>query len=119
MRLELIIDPASIDSYYGNIPDTFNAPNNAVERYVPDFEANDYKDLFDLDFVEPVNSACHSLIDRGDVDYLDASQCEELTLWLKERMKRHCPYPLDVFYPKLLEFSKKAVALGTGIALDL
>ncbi len=119
MRLELILNSSLIKRHYGNVPDTYGAPEGAYESYTPNFEANDYKDDFDLDFVEPVNALCHSLIDRGDVDYLDASQCELLVPWLEKRLKRPCPHPLDCFYSRLLEYARRASELGTGVVLDL
>lgn len=119
MLLELIIDPALIKHHYGSIPETYDAPARAYERFSADYSADDYKNAFDRDFVEPVNALCNSLIDRGDIDYLNANQCKQLIPWLEERLKRRNPYLLDEFYEKLLEYSRRAVALGTGIVLDL
>lgn len=119
MRLDLVLDPTLIKRHYGDVPDTYGAPEKAFESWRPGFDADDYRELFDFDFIEPVNALCHSLIDRGDVDYLDAKQCGQLALWLDNRMSHSCPYPLDEFYAKLFEFSSRAAALGTGVVLDL
>lgn len=119
MRIELIIDLSHILHFYGNIPETFGAPAESYERHELAFDPDEYEDVFDYDFVEPVDELCGALIDRGDVDYLTADQCDLLVPWLEKRLERSCPYPLDTFYPKLLEFARRAVELGTGVVVDL
>lgn len=119
MHIELILDLSEITDFYGDIPETLNAPSWSFERYELCFDPNEHADAFDYDFVEPVDRLCGALIDRGEVDYLTASQCKILVPWLEERLKRPCPHPLNALYPKLLVFARKAAELGTGVVVDL
>lgn len=119
MGIELIIDLSRIASFYGSIPETAGAPVGSYERYQLDFDSFDYFDIIDEDFIQPVDNICHSLLDIGDVEYLDIGQCKLLVPWLEKRLERPCPHPLDAFYPKLLEFARRAIELGTGVVIDL
>ena len=119
MYIILILKPSLIRHYYGSIPETTDAPAEAYELYRLMIDPFDYFDLIDTDFVNPVDELCGALLDVGDVDYLDARQCELLVPWLAERLKRPCAYPLNEFYPKLLNFAQRAAKLGTGVVVEL
>ena len=119
MFLVLILNLSLIRHYYGNIPEFSDAPPEAYELHRLDFPPTDFIDVIDLEFAFPVNDMCDALLGPGDVDYLDARQCELLVPWLAKRLAQPCPYPLNELYPKLLEFAQRAVELGTGVVVDL
>lgn len=119
MYIILILKPSLIRRHYGRIPETSDAPADAYELCSFAIDPFDYFDLIDKDFVCPVDELCGALLDVGDVDYLDARQCELLVPWLAERLKRPCAYPLNEFYPKLLNFAQRAAKLGTGVVVEL
>ena len=115
MRLILIRDFQGLH-YYGYIPET----NNARKEQIEVFELNkEDEDLLDKDFVTSVDDLCHSLIDPGDVDFLNADQCRLLLGWLRERLKDPLEPRLEIIYNVLVRFVQKAIELDTGIVFDL
>lgn len=103
-------------SYYGNIPEP-------LPGYESDFDEfrleQDDLILLNDDFVDPINETCGTLLDYGDIDYFDASQCKELCMWLEDRLGKDCDDRLAVLYRKLHEYAIKAVELGTGLVVEL
>ena len=115
MRLILIRDFQGLH-YYGYIPET----NNARREQIEVFELNkEDEGLLDKDFVTPVDDFCHSLIDPGDVDFLNADQCRLLLGWLRKRLKDPLEPRLEIIYNVLVRFAQKAIELDTGIVFDL
>ena len=104
MELVLVLSLEGLN-YYGYIPETFQAKPGQTESF--ELTEGD-EDLLDKDFIGPIDRLCNSLIDPGDVDYLNAEQCKLMLGWLEWRL-----------YRKLVEFANKAIELGTGIVFDL
>lgn len=69
--------------------------------------------------IGPIDRLCNSLIDPGDVDYLNAEQCKLMLGWLEWRLTEPINPRLETIYRKLVEFANKAIELGTGIVFDL
>lgn len=113
---ELIKDFSVIKSYYGYIPETADAPNWAIEQFPIDEED---VALLCNDFVEPIDKACGSLLDCGDVDYFDVEQCEKLKNWLDDRLTRPCPDRLCQLYDVLLDYASRAIDMRTGLVIEL
>lgn len=115
MKLVLVLSLEGLD-YYGYIPETFQAKPGQTESF--ELTEGD-EDLLDKDFIDPIDRLCNSLIDPGDVDYLNAEQCKLMLGWLKQRLTKPIEPRLETIYRKLVEFANKAIELNTGIVFDL
>lgn len=67
MELVLVLSLEGLN-YYGYIPETFQAKPGQTESF--ELTEGD-EDLLDKDFIGPIDRLCNSLIDPGDVDYLN------------------------------------------------
>ena len=114
MKFELAINLDGV-TFYGNVPDFFHCPRNHSELFL--LEDSDWP-LLSADFVDPVNKLCGTLLDNGDVDYLDAEQCKLLDKWLSDRLSRNCNARLRFLYEKLQSFVVRAIELGTGVVVE-
>ena len=115
MELILVLSLEGLD-YYGYIPETFQAKPGQTES----FELTDEdENLLDQDFVDPIDRLCNSLIDPGDVDYLNAEQCKLMLGWLEQRLTEPVTSRLETIYRKLVEFANRAIELNTGIVFNL
>ncbi len=115
MELILVLSLEGLD-YYGYIPETFQAKPGQTES----FELTDEdEDLLDQDFINPIDRLCNSLIDLGDVDYLNAEQCKLMLGWLEQRLTEPVASRLETIYRKLVEFANRAIELNTGIVFNL
>lgn len=115
MKLILVLSLEGLD-YYGYIPETFRAKPGQTESF--ELTEED-EDLLYKDFIDPIDKLCDSLIDPGDVDYLNAGQCRLMLGWLERRLKEPVSPRLETIYRKLVEFANKAIELNTGIVFDL
>ncbi len=115
MELILILSLEGLD-YYGYIPETFQAKPGQIESF--ELTEED-EDLLDEDFINPIDRLCNSLIDPGDVDYLNAEQCKLMLGWLEQRLREPVNPRLETIYRKLVEFANKSIELNTGIVFDL
>lgn len=115
MELVLVLSLEGLN-YYGYIPETFQAKPGQTESF--ELTEGD-EDLLDKDFIGPIDRLCNSLIDPGDVDYLNAEQCKLMLGWLEWRFTEPINPRLETIYRKLVEFANKAIELGTGIVFDL
>ncbi|MHC8999209.1 hypothetical protein [Bifidobacterium bifidum] len=115
MELVLVLSLEGLN-YYGYIPETFQAKPGQTESF--ELTEGD-EDLLDKDFIGPIDRLCNSLIDPGDVDYLNAEQCKLMLGWLEWRLTEPINPRLETIYRKLVEFANKAIELGTGIVFDL
>lgn len=107
--------------YYGGEPDVPELlPDPRVEKYDFDFGTNlatwrHFKD----DFVIPVNGSCGSLLDLGDYDYFDIEKCAKLRSWLEKRLAADVPDSFKPAYEKLLDYASQAIALKTGVLVQV
>lgn len=113
----LVKDLSKITDYYGNVPEIYNMPEDSYEEYVPELESD--RDLLLEDFCFQINDACGSSLDFGDVDYFDSGQSALLKNWLLERLDRTCPVRLQHLYHVLLDYASRAIALETGVIVEL
>ncbi|MGN0262727.1 MAG: hypothetical protein ACI4B9_07810 [Eggerthellaceae bacterium] len=81
--------------YYGDIPEPLPGYESDFDEF--GLEQGDII-LLKHDFVDPINKACGTLLDYGDVDYFDASRCKRLCLWLEGRLSRGCDGRLAMLY---------------------
>lgn len=115
MKFELALNLDNVP-YYGNVPDFFDCTDKKSEIFT--LEPSDWP-LLNSDFIDPINEQCETLLDYGDIDFLDVDQCKLLNKWLSDRLSRNCNTRLRVLYEKLQEFATRAIALGTGIVVEL
>ena len=117
MRLELFLTLEGAQ-YYGYIP-FFNIDDENPQRIESYELSKEDEELLDEDFIDPIDRLCNSLIDPGDVDYLNAEQCKLMLDWLEQRLTKPANPRLGTIYRKLVEFANKAIELNTGIVFDL
>ena len=103
-------------SCYGRVPDPFSGPEGAFQEF--SISSSDSL-LLDGDFCDPINELCGTLLDYGDIDYFDAEQCKMLVSWINQRLRWECERPLLRLYAVLLEYAEQAIALGTGVVVEL
>lgn len=115
MKFSLILDCTGLN-YYGQIPEIPYPPDSRVEVHC--FEDSENELLLE-DFVTPINRLCGTLLDDGDLDYFDREKCLKLKTWLSDRLKKSLNAQLKNLYLKLLEFSRRAIELNTGIVVEL
>ncbi len=116
MELVLVLSLEGLN-YYGYIPETFQAKPGQTESF--ELTEGD-EDLLDKDFISQIDRLCNSLIDPGDVDYLNAEQCKLMLGWLANGGSRsRSTRRLETIYRKLVEFANKAIELGTGICCSI
>lgn len=60
-----------------------------------------------------------TVVDWGDCDFFQVSQCEKLREWLQRKMKVTIPSRALHFYQILLHCCNVAIHSGTGIYFDL
>ena len=68
--------------------------------------------------VNEIYLASGALLDLGDLDVLDAKQCERFGVWLGTRLNKPVPKHLQAFYLKALEMAKKASELGSALIVE-
>ena len=117
MRFTLILDFTGL-TYYGHIPNTPFPPDPRIDEYFFDIEKKDM-DSFEEDFINPVDALCKTLIDFSDVEFLDADKCVKLKDWLEERFKKNVLENFRPIYEKLLDYTSRAIALKTGVVIEL
>lgn len=107
--------------YDGDEPDIPEPlPNPRVEKYDFDFGTNlEIWHQFKDDFVNPVNDSCGSLLDFGDCDYFDIEKCIKLKNWLEKQLAEDVSDLFRPTYEKLLDYTFRAIALKTGILVQV
>lgn len=103
---------------YGPRPDLPPLSDTRVERFYFRL-AREYHDLFEMEFINPVDNLCGALMDLDESDFLDAGQCALLKPWLEERLKGDVIPEFRPVYEKLLEFATRAIELNTGVVVEL
>ena len=116
MQFELIKDLSLITEYYGEMPETFNASDDAYEVYKWTL---DDQMLLAEDFVTPINELCGVCLDVYDVDYFDSTKCVLLKSWLENRLNAPCATRLQELYGVLLDYASRAIDLKTGVVVEL
>lgn len=125
MLISLIKRPEKLTYSYGNIPDIPNEPEDIAQTVVFDFsffaEATDSEiDEFELRFLGPMNRICSTLLDYGDVDYVDFSCCTELAAWLDTELDRgNMAENERIFFDVLRQLALEASQLKTGLVIEL
>ena len=125
MLISLIRQPENLDSSYGGIPSIPFEPDERADFYIFDFDFFDdddetYLDYFEIEFLAPINRLCETLLDYGDVDYIDAEHCAKLTEWIVAKLESHNLTDHErCFFETLLEYAREAVLLGTGVVVEL
>lgn len=116
MRFELFLDMHNL-KYYGDIPEKPENRQGSVELF--EFDRRIYAALMNEDFIDEVNKFCDSCLDLTDVDFFDKDKCVKLKFWLEQRLTRELNPLLKPVYEKLLNYSARAIELGTGVVIQL
>ncbi|MCF0217171.1 MAG: hypothetical protein HUK21_11975 [Fibrobacteraceae bacterium] len=112
----LILDMNGVVCTYGNIPNTDPLDTKHFE-YVSYNEDSDIQ-LLDQNFLEPVNRACGTLLDPAEDDFFGKEKCVLLKKWLESQLHESLHPRLKEIYEALLDFSKRAIELNTGIVIE-
>ncbi len=103
---------------YGPVPTLPPLPDERIEKF--DFRlAKEMEELFEMEFINPVDNLCNALLDLDEFDFLDVGQCALLKPWLEERLKGNVIPEFRSIYEKLLEFATRAIELNTGVVVEL
>ncbi len=118
MKFELF---KSLDNlkWYVDIPESFGEPESKVEIYLIDGDPDKDEDLLNEDFIDSVDNYCGALLDLGDVDYFSGDKLIKLAEWLRNRLNQPCHERLRELYTVLLGYADRAIALGTGVVIEL
>lgn len=102
-------------SYYGNVPEALSMPESQVDskHYSFDVPPSELSE-----FAMQIDNACGAIVDAFDVDYLNASQCEQLVEFLDSYECRDNE-PMSKFVADLQTAASRAAKLGTGIVIEL
>lgn len=114
MWCELFLDMNG-DRWYGPIPE-YDDPTGYIEFYDVDQKLHD---ILLEQFAYPINEVCDTCLDDGDVDFFDKEQCVKLAAWLEGQLAGELNPRLREPYVKLLEFARRAIELGTGVAVEM
>ena len=113
----LVLQPDKLRTY-GDIPDVPNKSDETAETY-RFLEEGDF-DLLDQYFIDEVNKLTGTLLDYGDVDYLNEQRCKQLLPWLNQQLDRQdLPPRLISIYQLLKDLAERAIDLGTGVVIEL
>ena len=115
MFFALVIEPDQFKYTYGRIPNVGRKTRDVAEVF--ELEDDDW-DLLDPEFTGAAYRICGALLDFSDIDYLDAQQCALLQGWLDSRLQDSLEPRLQTLYGKLLEFTRRAQELGTGVVIE-
>ncbi|WP_288801157.1 hypothetical protein [uncultured Fibrobacter sp.] len=103
--------------YYGDRPDAIDNGDARIETY--DFSiGQEYEDLLEEDFINPMYNLCGSLVDIDESDFFDVEKCAMLVNWLENRFRQEVHPVLKPVYEKILEYAQKAIEYGTGIIIQ-
>ena len=72
----------------------------------------------ETNFVDFAYKRWNSLLDCGDVDYYNVDQCKKIIPIMTEEIKKVKNNKVENMYNKLIEFSKRAIELNTGIIIE-
>lgn len=100
---------------YGPIYDLGTGGPDKVEEYV----ADDIDDWFLDNMIDRINSACDTLLDDGDVDYISAKKCENLIDMINNLPDNYIPSEFQETIAVLLSYAKRAIEYGTGIEIEM
>lgn len=100
---------------YGPIPDLGSGWPDKVEEYYVD----DKDDWFLDHMAERINAACGTLLDDGDVDFINAESCAELMNMLHQLPDQFIPPDFSEPIAVLKNFAERAIAYGTGISIEM
>ena len=104
--------------YYGEIPQ-YTEDGYLEKTVCHRIETEEERELLLEDFMDPVNELCGTVLDYSDVDWFGPESCVKLKGWLEDRLRRPCDERLRSLYAVLLDFVDRAIALGTGIVVEL
>ena len=114
MYFALILEYTGL-TYYGDIPEIPYEPSSQVEMYRL---SNEDLQSF-LTVVDDLDRFCNALIDNGDVDYFSGDKLLKLKEWLESYIKNIQERNLYNLLKILLEYTKKAITLNTGVVIEL
>lgn len=100
---------------YGPIYDFGTGETDNVEEYVVD----DINDWFLDNMIDKINTTCDTLLDDGDVDYIDAKRCKCLIDMINELPDNYVPKEYQKIIEVLLDYAQRAIQYNTGIEIEM
>lgn len=120
MAMHLFLTLDGVKSYYGHIPELYGEIGIHYEEFI-------FEHYGDFDFLEmaswnPVEEWEKNFpFEIGKINYFSVNDCKKLSQWLESRLTkpfRECDGTQNI-YPKILEYSNKAIELNTALKIDL
>ena len=74
--------------------------------------------ILSQNYVDPVNGLCGTLLDYGDVDHFNQSQCARLKAWLEIQLSSGLDGRTRYLYEKLLGFATRAIEIGIVVLVE-
>jgi len=100
---------------YGPIYDLSSGIPDKVEEY----RIEDINDWFLDNMVIKINSYCDTLLDDGDVDYIDAKRCKNLIEMIDDLPADFVPDEFTEAIKVLRSFAQRAIEYNTGIEIEM
>lgn len=100
---------------YGPIYDLGTGGPDKVEEYV----ADDVNNWFLDSMIGRINSACDTLLDDGDVDYINAEKCKKLIETIDELPSNYIPKEFQEIMAVLIDYAQRAIKYNTGIEIEM
>lgn len=101
---------------YGSV---YDLSMESVDRVVTMNFSEDANSWMLEHFVSRINAECDTLLDDGDYDYLNISQCKRLINLLQKTDNRTIPDEIKPVFACLEEYAQKAVEQKTGMAIEM
>ena len=114
--LLLTLNDIEMDSG-GPVVDPYDEQNPCIKCFRLENNWDD-AELF-YDDIDEIDKRCNALLDYGDVDWFDASQCAKLLKWIDDRLQRPAVPRYVELLSVLRDLCEKAVNLNTGVMIDL
>ncbi len=100
---------------YGPIYDLGTGWPDKIEEYRTD----DLNDWFLNNMVDKINAECATLLDDGDVDYIDAERCKNLVDLIESLPHNFIPIEHKKSMDVLLDYAHRAIEYNTGIEIEM
>lgn len=100
---------------YGPIYDLGTGGPDKVEEY----RVDDVDNWFLDNMVDRINETCDTLLDDGDVDFIDAEECKKLVCMIKSLPSNFIPLESQKAMDVLVKYAQGAIEYNTGIEIEM
>lgn len=100
---------------YGPIYDLGTGGPDKIEEY----RVDDVVDWFLDNMVDKINATCDTLLDDGDVDFIDAENCKKLVGMIKSLPSNFIPLESQKAMDVLADYAQRAIEYNTGIEIEM